>query len=108
MPSHIFSFKTGLSVGIKELNFNFKNLDIKNSYPVPVKNELVIVLASTESGKSLFTLVDEAGKNVLSESKNVLIGEDTYKLNVSKLKKGIYILKVELNTNAAIRKIEIE
>lgn len=74
----------------KIMALNDSNLSSVKVYPNPAKDFISI---SNHKDISKVSLVDLAGKNVLSKSVNA----KSVKLNISHLPNGIYILKVESN-----------
>lgn len=108
LSSQVYSFKTGYSVGVKELESKIENSCIKNLFPNPAHAEINLTLALARAGKFSITLTDASGKIVLSEKRTYSGSEEIYRLKVSELKKGTYTLSVIEGTKITSRKIEIE
>src|SRR5205085_631272 len=56
-----FSFITGTSLGIENVQANSKNIFIKNIYPNPAKDKLNIDISMKKPGSALFTLKNNNG-----------------------------------------------
>ncbi|MFN2261469.1 MAG: T9SS type A sorting domain-containing protein [Psychroflexus sp.] len=80
-------------------NRNFENVEFA-LYPNPVKNGLVNI--ETKSGESL----NVEFFNLLGQS--VLKAETNAQINVSNLKTGVYLVKIEQNNNTITKKLIIE
>ncbi len=63
-------------------------------YPVPAKNILNVVLGAERSGKATLVLVDISGSVVKQHPIELLKGTNNFKLNISGLSAGEYLVKV--------------
>jgi hypothetical protein len=62
--------------------------------PNPAKDRVVVKLNALEAKNVTLTLVDVAGKTVLTDNKSLETGFNEFSLNVAKLPQGLYFLKV--------------
>ena len=77
-------------ISVSEYSFNDKNLIV---YPNPSYNELNIKLKNTINTGSNFAIYNLLGTKVISGS----ISDNRYKIDISKLANGVYIILVEEN-----------
>ncbi|WP_127845550.1 T9SS type A sorting domain-containing protein [Psychroflexus aestuariivivens] len=88
----------------EDLNATLNNRNFENSefalYPNPVKNGLVNI--ETKSGESL----NVEFFNLLGQS--VLKAETNQEINVTNLKTGVYLVKIEQNNNTVTKKLIIK
>jgi hypothetical protein len=77
-----------------------KNLDVPQfvAYPNPIQN--VLSVKGSTNVESLL-IYDLMGRNVLSDSPN----ESEFNVNVSHLKKGVYMLKIKCGDNVITKKL---
>jgi len=97
------SYETEI-VGIEELN-TFQNLRF---YPNPATDELVVSFSTNQSEVSTVSIFSITGIKVFSESKQNFKGLYNRKVDVSSLKKGIYILRLRNETASRVEKFIIE
>ncbi|MDR2205018.1 MAG: T9SS type A sorting domain-containing protein [Flavobacteriaceae bacterium] len=76
-------------------NIYLQNLKI---YPNPVQNELQI---SDYTGNGTYSIFDFSGKQILSGK----LSNDKSTINVSSLAPGVYVLKININGETAVRKM---
>jgi hypothetical protein len=100
--SPVFSFTTLKGIGMIE-----NDLDKISIFPLPANNYLNIRFPSTMSGQATIQLIDLVGQKVI-ELTDEINSQNPYKLNVSNLKSGIYILRISNHGNSFIRKVSIE
>jgi hypothetical protein len=62
--------------------------------PNPAKDRVVVKLNALEAKNVTLTLVDVAGKTVLTDNKSLETGFNEFSLNVTQLPQGLYFLKV--------------
>jgi expansin len=78
-------------------------------YPNPVKEELFIQYSLIENAEVSFMIYDILGNEVLKIPKEVqYFGEIKKNINVEKLQKGIYYLKMNMNQEYYIKKVIID
>jgi hypothetical protein len=77
-----------------------------NAYPNPVNSELTLTLETVTSGAYTAELLDVSGRVVLTEMISAVSGENTTKLNVSELAKGMYMLSIK-NAEGFAKQIRI-
>ncbi len=76
-------------------------------YPNPVSDEVIIAVTLPNiKGRTMVEVYDIAGRMVKSTSA-VMVGHEPYKLDVSKLQPGIYLLRVATETPAAVRVVKL-
>jgi hypothetical protein len=100
--SPVFSFTTLKGIGMIE-----NDLDKISIFPLPANNYLNIRFPSTMSGQATIQLIDLVGQKVIELTAEIN-SQNPYKLNVSNLKSGIYILRISNHGNSFIRKVSIE
>jgi hypothetical protein len=67
-------------------------------YPNPVKEILSVTLKTGSSENALFSIHSPDGKIVLRETKHLSQASDLYKIRISSLSSGLYILTVRSKT----------
>ena len=70
-----------------------------NIFPNPASNELILQLNDDWSGKAQMQIYNSLGVSVYQESINKTAGYFQLKINVSKLSPGLYIIKINSNSN---------
>ncbi|MBL0048654.1 MAG: peptidylprolyl isomerase [Bacteroidetes bacterium] len=108
LSSQIFSFKTGVNLGIRNPNAGTETVSLKSVFPNPIQEEFTASIESKLAGSAYIKIHDASGKVVLSEKRNALSGPNDFKINSSKLSKGVYFLSIEVNKILLTEKIEIE
>ncbi|ULQ56076.1 T9SS type A sorting domain-containing protein [Flavihumibacter rivuli] len=76
-------------------------------YPNPAISELNIRMAVEKSGNAEFRIIDMTGRQLLVQRKMVNSGPNTFRLNVSTITPGIYLLQIINGENITTRKITI-
>lgn len=71
---------------------NIKPIEI---YPNPTKNNWNVKINSLENEKVEIILRDSMGKIVLSENRNITIGENEFLINGNDLSTGIYLIEIK-------------
>ncbi len=79
------------AVSVNNLSANAISLSV---YPNPVMNVLNISLNSATSQKAILTVMDLSGRKLISETKQIVAGENRINLNVQQLQSGNYLLKI--------------
>lgn len=108
LSSQIFTFKTGVSVGLENLKSGTKEVSLQAVFPNPTHAEFTASIDSKLAGSAIINIHDVNGKLVLSEKRNALPGGNNFKINTTRLSKGIYFLSIELNKNILTERIEID
>lgn len=84
---------------------SLQNWDV-NKRSVVFPNPVATVLSVSnifEASKSIVTIIDETGREIAIDN-NVEKNEDMLSINVSKLPKGVYFLKIENNADIVFKK----
>ena len=90
------AFKIKQSLGIEDIvESNFV------VYPNPFSDQLNIVLSENLSGNYTFKVSDMIGRTVYTDNQN----EKSFSWNTSVLSKGVYILSIENNGKAVVKKV---
>ncbi|MBA2249971.1 MAG: T9SS type A sorting domain-containing protein [Chitinophagaceae bacterium] len=87
---------------------NYKYSDIKsvknNSllnisvYPNPAVSTIKLYVSSEFTGNAMLSMTDAAGKQVSGQVQNIINGDNTFNVDISKLSKGNYFIKLKMNT----------
>lgn len=96
---------SGSVVGLTEMHSSFENLNV---YPNPAKDVIHISFTGKANQYSKVEMFDVAGKKVLENDFGPLSGNVNKNINVSKLAKGIYTLKIVSENSTENRKVVIE
>ncbi len=83
------------------------DFDKINIYPIPTKNFLNVHFPSSVSGQTTIQLIDLVGQKIIELSVNIST-QDLYRINVSHLKSGNYILRISNHGNTFVRKVSID
>lgn len=75
-------------------------------YPSPNSGKFEMVFTTTQSGKLNLTVTDLLGRNVLTHSQDVT-GTVTIPVNMEKATAGQYLLKIELNDNVVLKRVQV-
>lgn len=102
-----YSFVTGTRLGLNELNNTTKNIIINSIHPNPVQNKLTISGRLKQAGTLLIAIKDYSGKQVYSTYQVVNQEKFNAIIDVSKIKKGMYLVCISLGDEQLVRKIEI-
>ena len=102
--SQKFSFTTGTSQSIKEVSSSFK----AEVYPNPLKELLNIKTFIKQNGELNMSLMDMNGKIVFQKSIAAKPGTLNTGINTSALTEGVYFLKLEINGEELVRKVQVE
>jgi hypothetical protein len=76
-------------------------------YPNPAIDEINVNFISTEKVKAILSLKDITGREIISESFELSVGNINRKINISGLAKGIYLIEI-LNTSAKYSRIFVK
>jgi len=68
-------------------------LELSRIYPNPAISQLNFVISSPKTDKIDLVITDAAGKVVMKESRQVIIGDNTLSMNVQMLQAGSYMIK---------------
>lgn len=91
-------------VGIKELTIDHQLVSV---YPNPAKNVLHVTTELTTPSEIKMELTDMFGKLIQTKSYSNVQGEFKTSLNVADLTKGIYFIKIQVNSGESRLKIII-
>jgi PKD repeat protein len=81
------------TIGIDEA----PTVSVNALFPNPVADNATVTLNSSESGAANLTLFDAVGKVVLHKQINIVPGDNTFRLEMSDLPQGLYILAIQSN-----------
>lgn len=70
-------------------------------FPNPAKTETTVKITSPIQGMVTLTVFDITGRVVLSEQFNVFSQEYSHQLNVSSLRAGIYLIRINAGTKSS-------
>jgi hypothetical protein len=79
-----------------------------NIYPIPVKQRLTLQVQSNKTEKAQIVITDISGKALITTSLSLAAGINTTSINVQRLTKGAYFLKVVTTEGTETRKIAVE
>jgi peptidyl-prolyl cis-trans isomerase B (cyclophilin B) len=102
-----YSFMTGTTIGINEAVKNAGGSIIQNVYPNPASDNMTIELKLNQPGQVTILLKDIKGTEVFSSSRNSSKTESREIIDVTTLKKGVYLLYVAAGGKEDMRKIEV-
>src|SRR5215471_4877557 len=77
----------------KTVKVNFRNISLIKLYPNPAKN-ILIIEGLNPLLNTILSVIDVSGKVV---AKTIVVNNNSYSWNVSKLSTGIYYLQIEEN-----------
>ena len=75
-------------------------------YPSPNKGKFEVELTTIQTGILNITVTDLMGRTVLTQSQNVA-GTEAIPVNMDKATAGQYILKLELNGNVVVKRVQV-
>lgn len=90
-----------VSTGIGKIGNDFKT----KIYPNPAKNEFFIDLDSPGNETATIRILDITGREVVLVNNNVSVGFNRININVTGLKKGIYLVKTEVDKKINLTKL---
>jgi hypothetical protein len=74
-------------------------------FPNPVVETANLSFKAAVTGKATLTVIDQTGAAVLSQSINVVTGNNIKQLDVSKLSSGIYFVKIQTGDKVEVARI---
>jgi hypothetical protein len=77
-------------------------------YPNPINTIATVEFVCSENSTTTIDVTDIAGRLISSQTMNTTTGLNTMQLDVSKVAKGVYTLKVNSNDKTEIKKVVIE
>ena len=80
-------------------------IEIRDVYPIPVKDNLFITFATAEAGKVSLKLIDLTGREVFHSERMVEKGNNQWNIPSGNLAKGMYLLQLSQNGKTEIRKV---
>lgn len=87
---------------------NYSGLDDMSIYPNPATDNLFLKFSMQNESKVVVKMLDMAGKTVLVDAFEGVIGENLHTLNVSNVKSGLYVLQIETGNGRAIQKVLVQ
>ena len=87
---------------------NYSGLDDMSVYPNPVTDNLFLKFSLQNESKIVVKMLDMAGKTVMVEAFEGVIGENLHTMNVSDIKSGLYVLQIETGNGRAIQKVLVQ
>src|SRR5262249_13291694 len=73
--------------------------------PNPAQNAFLLQLNSSVNSKVAITIIDAAGRHLLSETRNASAGSNKFSVDISRLPRGIYLVQVEANDQKVVKKL---
>jgi hypothetical protein len=104
VPEYHSSIETPISIHVKDLNLSSEIVNIENNidiFPNPAKNELSILVKSTDFKSVNIEIYDITGR-LVDELKTV--NKEQFNIDISNLKSGIYYCKFSLNNEFVTKK----
>jgi photosystem II stability/assembly factor-like uncharacterized protein len=77
-------------------------------YPNPASNAFSLAFTSRDQSVAVITLYDATGKAVLRKQENVQAGNNQYSIDVSSFADGIYLLSLNVNGQAFMKKVSVQ
>jgi hypothetical protein len=102
--SEVWSFTTLPAVGINDDHFG--NVEV-SLFPNPAKSDLRVQLNLTEPTIIEFSIMDLVGQTLLNENLNASAGLNNFKINLSNLANGIYMVKLKNENSSYTKKLII-
>jgi hypothetical protein len=91
-----------LCTGVDE---QFNQLQDVSVYPNPAQDYFNLAISSTSTGMAQLILVDSNGRAVLNKEVNLSSGDNTFNLDISNFKRGVYYLRVITDSGVINKKI---
>ena len=82
--------------------------EITNVFPNPAADEINISYAAKKSGEAKLVLTDLLGREVIAQSFVSNPGELFFRLDISEIPNGIYLLQIKTTEGIVTKKIEIQ
>jgi hypothetical protein len=102
--SEVWSFTTLPAVGINDDYFG--NVEV-SLFPNPAKSDLRVQLNLTEPATIEFSIMDLVGQTLIIENLNTSAGLNNFKINLSNLANGIYMVKMKNDNSTYTKKLII-
>jgi hypothetical protein len=111
--SNGFNASSCYNLNISTGSTNFKyNQSIDNSnisiYPNPAHQILNVEFLSNQARPLQLMVLDQLGRLIINKNTNTVQGKNTIPINVSRMQKGIYYLKINGNSNSSTHKFIVE
>ena len=78
-----------------------------NIFPNPAKDFIQININKNTASSALFTVFDLSGRSLHQEEHNNASQENEFRIDVSTIKRGIYILEIKLDNERIVKRISI-
>jgi len=92
------------TTGIMEYNTVNGSFDLDDIYPNPIQEDLNLNLHSSKNQNIVLEIISLDGKKILKKDFTIFKGQNTIETNISKLTKGVYLLKLSNASNDIISK----
>ena len=77
-------------------------------YPNPASGQAFVRVVAKEASEAQYIVIDLLGKKVLEQSFTVNLGENVQVLNLEKLRKGIYVIRLTINGETVNQKLIVD
>ncbi len=85
------------------------NISLVQIFPNPASNNVILKFALAESAKVTFTVYDILGqRQLISQRKKMLAGQNTEEINVQSLVEGIYLCDIQSDHSRITKKLVIK
>ena len=102
-------YNLNISTGATNFKPNQSNNNSSNSiYPNPTHQILNVDFSTNHASALQIKVLDQMGRMVIFKNTNAVQGKNIIPINVSRLQKGIYYLKISDNTNSSTHKFMVE
>lgn len=102
LPNFLTSYFCDLNVGVEDLNINNNEISI---FPNPFTANFTITIQKQNLKHAIFTIKNILGQTVFTEQENNISNSYTKTIDLRFLSKGIYLLEVNSDEEAMVRKI---
>jgi hypothetical protein len=102
--SEVWSFTTLPAVGINDELFGSAEVSL---FPNPAKTDLRIQLNLTQPSVIEFSIMDLVGQTLIRENLNTSAGLNNFKINLTNLANGIYMVKMKNDNSTYTKKLII-
>lgn len=111
--SNGFNATSCYNLNVSTGSTNFKPNQISNNssisiYPNPVHQILNVDFSSNHASPLQIKVLDQMGRMLIFKNTNSVQGKNLIPINVSRLQKGIYYLKINGNSNSSTHKFIVE
>jgi hypothetical protein len=102
-------YNLNISTGATNFKPNQSNNNSSISiYPNPTRQILNVDFSANHASALQIKVLDQMGRMIIFKKSNAVQGKNTIPINVSRLQKGIYFLKISDNANSSTHKFIVE